>query len=208
VRAFVFASWGLVLTLILSFTCANLAGLMLARGSARGREIAIRLSVGASRSRLIRQLLMESVALRSLAAPPVLLAHTASSRGRSGTAGYRVFPPVFASLRTCEWALITFFISALSGAAFGLMPALASTRPDLVTSLKKIAASHAGRYRPVRPAQSIHGLSNGRRHVAGIDDGLRVIGIQQGAKPSRSGIRHLRHVSVLGGSGARRLFTR
>ena len=59
-RSMIEVFYGLLVALILSLTCANLAGLILARGSARGREIAIRLSVGADRWRLVRQLLTKA----------------------------------------------------------------------------------------------------------------------------------------------------
>ncbi len=107
--------YGLMMGLILSFTCANLAGLTLARGSARGREIAIRLSVGATRFRLIRQLLMESVVLATigggagLAAVYVLLNLLARS-----LAGSSPFPPEDHLAPDLRVALLTFVISALA----------------------------------------------------------------------------------------------
>jgi predicted permease len=186
-RAFVFASWGLVLTLILSFTCANLAGLMLARGSARGREIAIRLSVGASRSRLIRQLLMESVVLGMVGgAAGLACAYGILTRPLLGQP-VTAFPSGIRLTPDLRVALTAFFISALSGAAFGLMPALASTRPDLVTSLKEIAASHVGRYRRfgLRNLFMVYQMAAAMLLVLMM--GFAVIGIQQGANRAGPG---------------------
>jgi predicted permease len=186
-RAFVAASWGLVITLILSFTCANLAGLMLARGSARGREIAIRLSVGASRSRLIRQLLMESVALAIIGgAAGLACAYGILTRPLLGQP-VTAFPSGIRLTPDLRVALITFFISALTGAAFGLMPALASTRPDLVTSLKEIAASHVSRYRRfgLRNLFMVYQMAAAMLLVLMM--GFAVIGIQQGANRAGPG---------------------
>jgi macrolide transport system ATP-binding/permease protein len=186
-RAIVVASWGLVMSLVLTFTCANLGGLMLARGSARGREIAIRLSVGASRLRLIRQLLMESIALAIIGgAAGLACAYGILTRPLLGQpvtafpAGIRLTP----DLRV---ALITFFISALSGAAFGLMPALASTRPDLVTGLKEIAASHVGRYRRFGLRNLFMSYQMAAAMLLVLMMGFAVIGIQQGANRAGPG---------------------
>jgi macrolide transport system ATP-binding/permease protein len=186
-RAFVVASWGLVISLILSFTCANLVGLTLARGSARGREIAIRLSVGASRSRLIRQLLMESVALAIVGgAAGLACAYGILTRPLLGQP-VTAFPSGIRLTPDLRVMLITFFISALSGAAFGLMPALASTRPDLVTSLKEIAASHVGRYRRfgLRNLFMVYQMAAAMLLILMM--GFAVIGIQQGANRAGPG---------------------
>ncbi|HWC00758.1 MAG TPA: ABC transporter permease, partial [Bryobacteraceae bacterium] len=138
--------YSLLIVLILSLTCANLAGLILARGSARAREIAIRLSVGASRARLVRQLLTESVALAVVG-------------GLAGFATTHLFFRMIALLRPGSAPtafevnvieprvmLFAFAISALAGIGFGLMPALAVTRPDLVTMLKAGFQAKLGRY--------------------------------------------------------------
>jgi macrolide transport system ATP-binding/permease protein len=146
-RAAIIAGWGLIIALILSFTCANLAGLILARGSARSREFAIRLSVGASRPRLIRLLLMESVILAIMGGAIGLgSAYLILSRP---IPGLRVseFPGALTVTPDLRVALITFFIATMAGAGFGLMPALATTRPNLVTGLKEISPGNGVRYR-------------------------------------------------------------
>src|SRR5580698_8703840 len=84
-------------------------------------------------------------------------------------------------------ALITFFISALTDAAFGLMPALASTRPDLVTSLKEIAASHVSRYRRFGLRHLFMVYQMPAAMVRVLIMGFAVIGIQQGANRAGPG---------------------
>jgi predicted permease len=147
-RSLLIMTYGLMMGLILSFTCANLAGLTLARGGARGREIAICLSLGATRFRVIRQLLMESVVLSTIGGGAGLaIAYVALNLLTRSLAGPAAFPaeiPVAPDLRV---TLLTFAISALAGAGFGLMPALVSTRSDLVTGLKETSTAGRGRYR-------------------------------------------------------------
>jgi macrolide transport system ATP-binding/permease protein len=180
-RAFVVAGWGLIITLILSFTCASLGGLIMARGNARGREIAIRLSVGAGRARLIRQLLMESVIL-------AIVGGAAGLAGAYGILdrpipGLRVsaFPSGLVVTPDLRVALITFFISALAGAGFGLMPALASTRPDLVTSLKEISPANGVRYRRFGLRNLFMAYQMAAAMLLVLMMGFAVIGIQSGA---------------------------
>jgi predicted permease len=123
--------------LILLIACVNLANLTLARAAARGREMAVRLSVGASRLRLIRQLLTESVMLSGLgAAMGLLFAYwgkdTLLALLVGSSSGFAV------DLRL-DWRALGFTaaISALTGVLFGLAPALRSTRIELTPMLKE-----------------------------------------------------------------------
>jgi macrolide transport system ATP-binding/permease protein len=129
--------------LILTIACANIASLLLARATARRREIAIRLSIGAGRMRVIRQLLTESVLL-SLAGG-VLGLFVAMWGIRSLTwllANGRERFTLHASLNW-QVMLFTLGLAVATGALFGLAPALQSTRLDLTGALKESRASEA-----------------------------------------------------------------
>jgi macrolide transport system ATP-binding/permease protein len=130
-----------LVALILLIACSNVANLLLARAAARRREIAIRLSEGASRARVIRQLLTESILLGLMGgALGVLLAFwgirllTALLTGHSEDA--MLHPHL-------NWHVLALAagLSLLTGLIFGLIPALQSTRMDLVTALKETQSS-------------------------------------------------------------------
>jgi macrolide transport system ATP-binding/permease protein len=126
--------------LVLLVTCANVAGLLLARASERRREIAIRLAMGANRRQLIRQLLTESILLSCLGGIVGFLLAVWMIRLLIALKPPAEFP---LSLDiTIDWRVLTFslLVSLLSGVVFGLAPALQATRPGLVTALKETAA--------------------------------------------------------------------
>ena len=133
--------------LILLIACSNTANLLLSRAAARRREIAVRLSIGASRGRVIRQLLTESVLLAVLggvlgivvAAWGIRVLTELISNGREN----------FTLHAELNWTVlaVTFALSALTGLLFGLAPALQATRVDIVPALKEVRASHAPRRR-------------------------------------------------------------
>jgi predicted permease len=135
--------------LLLTLACANLAGLLLARGSARRREIAIRVTLGASRARIVRQLLAESVLL-SIAggALGVLVAAWANEiiRGLYSVdiEGRRMF---FAIGLETPVVLFAVAISVTTGIVFGLAPALDAARTDLAAAAREGARGSAPRSR-------------------------------------------------------------
>ena len=145
-RRFATPAFLLLLTvtfLVLLIACANVANLMLARASARGKEIATRLAMGATRGRLVRQLLAESILL-ALAGGifGVILAEWAgNSIGR-----FRLPMPVPIDLTvTTDYRVVLFCaaLSVITGIVFGLVPALRSTRATLFASLKGDAGNIA-----------------------------------------------------------------
>src|SRR5213594_3099163 len=126
--------------LVLLIACANVANLLIARGAARQREIALRLALGAQRAHLLRQLLAESLMLALAGGAAGLLiaawsidAMLAVLPREEGIAG-------LTSSLDLRVLAFNFGISVLTGVLFGLVPALRATRPDLVTSLKEQSA--------------------------------------------------------------------
>ena len=125
-----------VTILVLLTACANVANLLLARASARQKEIATRLAIGAGRGRLLRQLLTESIllALAGGAAGFLLAWWAASNIGR-----FRLPLPIPVDLSvTLDYrvALFSAALAMLTGIVFGLAPALRAARTDLTGALK------------------------------------------------------------------------
>ena len=141
--------------LVLLIACANLAGLLIARGEGRQREIALRLALGAGRGRLVRQLMTESLLLAivggvaglalaswTLAVIVKSIPESVGASGLTAQLDYRVL--IFA----CA-------ISVLTGVFFGLAPAIRATRTDLQSVLKDQGASVSGGKANVRVRKSL-----------------------------------------------------
>jgi predicted permease len=125
-----------IVGLVLLIACSNLANLLIARASARQKEIAVRLALGAGRGMLIRQLLVESLMLAAVGGSlgvglAVMIDQALIDFLPSG------HTPLSLS-STPDWTVLgfTFAVSLLAGTLFGLVPALQSTRPELANTLK------------------------------------------------------------------------
>jgi predicted permease len=130
---------GIVSTVILVIVCANVANLLLARASSRRREISLRLSLGASRSRLIRQLLTESVVLAFFGGGlGILIAYL----------GGALMPPEARPLTGLDWQTFAFTATAslATGILFGLAPAMRASRTTLAAALNQNSRSFSRSY--------------------------------------------------------------
>ena len=156
----VFAPLSFAFGLILLIGCANVANLLLARAVARQREIGVRLSLGATRRRIVRQLLTESLLLALIAAA----AGFAISRvvlGAIVNAVMTSMPPDMGDVRLwvpdADWRVLLFLIigAAVSTVFFGLAPALQATRIEPIRTIRGEVVRDA---RPGRARNVLIGL--------------------------------------------------
>jgi predicted permease len=126
-----------VVALVLLIVCANVANLLLSRATTRQRELSVRLSVGATRGRLIRQLLTESL----------LLAFAGGALGIAvGYWGKQLLPPPVNQAAMLDWRVLGFvmLVTAVTGIVFGIAPALRATGVNLNDVLKQSGRSVSG----------------------------------------------------------------
>jgi predicted permease len=126
-----------VVVLVLLIVCANVANLLLSRATARHKEISIRLSLGATRARLIRQLLTESVLLSCVGGALGILVAKWSSQLLPGSAG---------AATAIDWRVLSFVlaVAAATGIVFGIAPAFRATAMNVSAALKETSRSVAG----------------------------------------------------------------
>jgi predicted permease len=130
--------------LVLLIACANVANLLIARAFARQREIAVRLSIGASRGQLVRQLLVESLILSFAGGALGLLVAVWMTRGLIGLMPSDGNPLLIRAEPDWRILAFTFTLTLVTGVIFGLLPALRASRPDTWSTLKDTVGAVAG----------------------------------------------------------------
>ena len=130
--------------LVLLIACANVANLLIARAFARQKEIAVRLSIGATRGQLVRQLLVESMVLSVGGGIAGIILAMVMTRGLLALIPSEGSPLLIRPMPDVRVLLFTLALTTLTGVIFGLVPALRASRPDPWTTLKDTVGSVAG----------------------------------------------------------------
>jgi predicted permease len=133
-----------MVALVLVIACANVANLLIARAISRQKEIAVRMSLGASRRQLVRQLLVESLALAAAGGAAGIALAFAMTRGLLALAPAAGSPLLLRADPDARVLLFALGLTLATTLLFGLAPALRASRPDLWTTLKDTVGSIAG----------------------------------------------------------------
>jgi predicted permease len=136
--------------LVLLIACANVANLLMARGAARQREIAIRLAVGAGRWRLVRQFLVESLLLFLIGGSVGLLVAAWTISGLVAAIPASLGALGLSPQLDLRLLVFNFALAVITGLLFGLMPALRATRLNLEGTLREQGSSVSGSHAQVR----------------------------------------------------------
>jgi predicted permease len=130
--------------LVLLIACANVANLLIARGFMRQKEIAVRLSLGASRGQLVRQMLVESLVLSFVGGLLGSALAVALTRGLLALVPSNGQPVLIDAVPDARILAFTLGLTFATGVIFGLLPALGASRPDPWTTLKDTVGAIAG----------------------------------------------------------------
>lgn len=179
--------------LVLLIACANVAGLLIARAIVRQKEIAVRLSVGASQSQLVRQLLVESLVLAAAGGALGILLAVWITKGLLSLLPTGNAALMLSANPNGRIMLFNIGLSLLTGLIFGLAPAFRSTRLDLWSTLKDSAGSVAGAAGAVRVRQVLVTAQVALSFLLLFGAGLFVQSLQN-LRGTKSGFKSIEHL--------------